>query len=171
MNKRTFITALILVVTALTFTVSAKKEINYLKGDKSFLKEKITATIQFDWSETTWDSKMPLQEQLTTDYDNNVRSAESAFIEEFNKIPGVQLNTQDSNEGYTAVFKVTNMDGHMGVGFKIGWETVVWGNFSIYKNGELVFESAITEFEGPKDLSRDDSITKVFKKLASKIKK
>lgn len=152
-------------------TAMAGSELKVEKGDKKDLKENVKVYINFDWEGATWDNRIPLTEQLGGDYQDNINGAEDAFISEFNKIKGMILSKDPTDSEYTAIFKTTKMDGHMGVGLKIGWESIVWGTFTIYKDGTIIYQVKITDFEGPKDLSRDDSISKVYKKLAQKIKK
>lgn len=158
-------------VTISYLSVYAGSEIKITQGQRNVLNENLSIPITFNWEGATWDNRLSLKEQLGADYDANIESAQDAFITEFNKIKGCKLVEKESDSEYSAVFEIQRMDGHMGVGLKVGWESLVWGTFTIYKNNELILEIKISKFEGPKDLSRDDSIAKVFKKLASKIKK
>lgn len=169
MKKILFVFAMLLAVV----TASAgEKTFAVVDGNPSVLKAGGNIVVSFNFEGATYDLNEPL-EQHYKNLDELKTKVPVSFMQGFtDKAKKSNIVEERAEAKYSVEVKVNNMDCYYKVMSIVpGHNTKVWGTATIKDNasGETVCVIKITECEGGRDFSIDDSFGKCFIKIGEAI--
>lgn len=129
MKKKFLLTLLFCMVCAVAMAGSMK----VVDGNKKVFKAiSGYALLEIDWSETSYDGRMTLQEKYG-DFEPYAAASRSGFIQDFNQdCRSVKIVDDESKANYKILIKIDKVDQYIKVtGFIPGPATKIWGTLSI----------------------------------------
>lgn len=132
---------------------------------KALMKDSAGIVLECDWSQTQFDNRVPLKEQMGEDYEFIVKDCEAKFAEGFNaKSKGLKMTADTTAAKYRLVLTVKNVDCRIQVGFVARWESKMWGSFKIVgtEDGATIAEGVIEEAEDGTDFVKKECFGKTF---------
>mgnify|MGYP004447654249 CR=1 FL=1 len=160
----------------LSFVIAfaSEKTFTLVEGDLNPIKGGGNIFVTFDFEDATYDNKEP----LAVHYEN-LSELIVKVLSDFNQTlqkKAKKINVVDkvTEAEYTVTVKVNNMDCYFKVmSFVPGSDTKMWGFVTIKDNvtGENIAVIKITECDGGRDFSVDDSFVKCFHKVGEELGK
>lgn len=170
---RKFLLFLTLLVGAAT-AFAGEKTFSVLEGTLDRLKEGGNVVVTFDFEGATFDNREP----LSVHYQNLselIARVPTGFMQGFSeKAKKCNIVDNATDAKYSIIIEVENMDScFQAMSIVPGHSTKVWGTATIKDNatGETVAVVRISECEGDRDFTIDDSFGKCFIKIGEGIGK
>ncbi len=170
--KRFFLSLTVILVTCLNCMAGGVK---VKEGKSAFLKEKVNAIIEFDFSKTTWEEEENFKTWCGDQYEKRINAIQKSFWESFNdNSKGLKLIESENEAKYKVIIEVIDLERHQAF-------TGSWGQgkfsttasikvFEISSN-ELICEIYADGFGSGKDYDYADGLGKCYKGLAKTITK
>ncbi len=151
----------------------AKSKVKVTSGNTNCLKNSEVATVEFDFSATTWHEKEDFKTWCKDDYEKRVEAMKSSFEKTFNeKTKGLRIDNNASDAKYKIVVVVKNLDrtqakwGNWGQGTFLTKSVITVYDKS---TGESVCEIVADDYGTGKDYNYADGLGKCFQGLAEEI--
>ena len=168
MKKFVTIMAL-LVISTLTF---AGKPLKVKTGDTNFLKETVTAKVQMDYSNTTWEKKRSYETFCGDEYEDRMEQSEVAFIKGFNSVSKtLKLSNTEEEAKYTITVHVLDLERKV---FDIAEFYIrIVGTITVVDNetGEEVCTIEIDKLKGDASYVPNSRLYSCFQTLGMKLAK
>ena len=166
--KKGFLFALLLCVTLSAF---AAKPLKVISGKSSSLQDFATATVVFDYSETTWEGDESLQEYCGDDFEPRINRGYKEFVKEFNaNSKNLKVVEGDDSEVIIRiVFK--EFEQKQGASAWGRFFLRFYGTIEFVKRGtsEVVCSLEMDKLGGDADYSQDDRFAKAYAALAKEL--
>ena len=140
-------------------------------GHTDVLKEKVSATLEFDYSNAQWEKKQSYKDKFGENYDENVSLSVTAFKNAFNTVSkGLKL-TDDAEVKYKMLFVVENVEQHQGGGM---WGRMYWaisGRIDVVdlSTQEVALSVKVDRVDGNGDYTVPGRIDKSFSEVAIRL--
>ena len=171
MKKKSFV----IVMLCMVFSMAMAGSIKVIEGNKKVFKSiSGLAVLEIDWSNTSYDGRMTLEEKYG-DFTPYEAAARSGFIQDFNQdCRSVKVVTDDSRAQYKISIKVDKVDQYIKVtGLIPGPATKIWGTLTIsdLESGEVLTVVKIDECNGGASPSPFETFSDTFEALGEQIAK
>ena len=138
--------------TLFTVTINAANPFKIVSGSTSFLSTGTSASVEFDFSSSTWEKDETLKQQFKDDYEELINVSQTTFINSFNtSSEHLKIVDNGSNSQYKIVFKFDNFQAKVGTLYRK--YVRIWGTVSVVdlSSSETVCSIQITKLEGSND--------------------
>lgn len=146
-----------------------------VQGDKKVLKEKATADIVFDFSQTTWEEDETFVDYCNDGtYDERIAMSKTSLVDAFNqKSKGLKLTENATDAAYKVVVRVDNFVQKQG---GVMWGRMyikIYGEITVQdaKTGETVLTVTVKGLSGNSDFAPLDRFKKSFAALGEELAK
>lgn len=154
-------------VIVLMFCMTTMAKVKITSGNCSFLQEKTTAIVVFDYSEASWEETETYEQWCGEDYAERVKLGYDAFILGFNSESSkLKIKKEDSLAKYRITIKISTMEQR---------PSGMWGRFYALCSGTITVEDIVSgeivctaEFkreDGTEDFVPNDRLAKCFNAL------
>lgn len=145
------------------------------EGKKAFLKENVSAIVEFDFSKTTWEEKENFKTWSGDQYEKRVNAIQQSFINSFNEnSKGLKIVDDAKDAKYKIIVKVEDLERHQA--FTGAWGQGKFSTTATISVIELATNQSVCEiivdgYGSGKDFDYADGLGKCYKGLAKDIVK